>query len=281
MSSSPLARVTAAALAACGLLFLVGMVLAGGLDELDLLAPAVLLLGSAGLAASQLRWGPLPGSLISFGLTIVGPFFQDYSRYHLTHPEQFSLFAFTLLLHAFGVVATVAGAAAVWNNFADPGSAKHAADLRPRNYRDDKRAERPRLPGWAMFGVTGLGGAVAGALALAAALAGVGATAGTTPAGVLAGEAAVAARFVAEDLAFVEAPEQVDAGDVTIILRNDGALHHDIAFDGVNGSNPVSGSAPGATTSARLRLPPGAYVYFCTVPGHREAGMAGELLVDG
>jgi plastocyanin len=261
MRRTPLVTLSTVALAACGAMFVVGVVLSGDAGEFDLLIPGILLLGSAGLAASRLRWGPLPGVLIGFGIAVVGPFFQDYSRYHLTHPEQFGLFVMTLLLHAFGVVAAAAGSVCLW-----------------QRYRGDG-AECADMPRWTTLGVTALGGAVVGAVALAATVASAGAASSDTP--VASDPAVPQARFVAEDLAFAEAPERVATGEVTVVLRNDGALHHDVAVEGVDGGRPVTEAAPGTATSGRMRLDAGTYTYFCSVPGHREAGMEGELQVGG
>jgi plastocyanin len=261
MFRTPLVSLTTVALAGCGTMFVVGVVLSGDAGELDLMIPAMLLLGSAGLAASRLQWGPLPGVVIGFGIAVVGPFFQDYSRYHLTHPEQLSFFVFTLLLHVFGVVAAVAGAVCLWHR-----------------YRGD-RMDRADMPRWAALGVTALGGAVAGAVAVAATVASAGAAVSNTP---LESDPAVPeARFVAEDLAFTQAPERVAAGVIAVMLRNDGALHHDIAVEGVDGGRAVTVAAPGSTTDGQVRLVAGTYTYFCSVPGHREAGMEGELRVGG
>ncbi|MGE3798803.1 MAG: cupredoxin domain-containing protein, partial [Thermomicrobiales bacterium] len=37
--------------------------------------------------------------------------------------------------------------------------------------------------------------------------------------------------------------------------------------------------APGATESVVINAPPGEYVFYCNVPGHRVAGMVGTLVV--
>jgi nitrite reductase (NO-forming) len=75
---------------------------------------------------------------------------------------------------------------------------------------------------------------------------------------------------------------QVNAGDVVQItlLDMDGA-EHDIALPdfGVTSDRIVG---KGASTVIVFRVDgEGAFPYFCTVPGHREAGMEGMLLVGG
>jgi plastocyanin len=68
-------------------------------------------------------------------------------------------------------------------------------------------------------------------------------------------------------------------GKVTIDFTNPSALEHDVAIEG-NGEE-IAGSeliAKGKT-SVSAELAPGTYTFYCTVPGHREAGMEGTLTV--
>jgi uncharacterized cupredoxin-like copper-binding protein len=70
------------------------------------------------------------------------------------------------------------------------------------------------------------------------------------------------------------------SGPVTIRLRNDGDLAHDIRVR--QGGKEIGGTAsfpPGRTESARLRLRPGKYELLCTVGDHAELGMTGQLEV--
>jgi uncharacterized cupredoxin-like copper-binding protein len=46
---------------------------------------------------------------------------------------------------------------------------------------------------------------------------------------------------------------------------------------GVNAAGEVVGPGGTSTVSADLRR--GTYTFFCTVPGHRQAGMQGSLTV--
>jgi plastocyanin len=68
-------------------------------------------------------------------------------------------------------------------------------------------------------------------------------------------------------------------GKVTIDFTNPSALEHDVAIE-ENGKE-IAGSeliAEGKT-SVSADLAPGTYTFYCTVPGHREAGMEGTLTV--
>jgi plastocyanin len=68
-------------------------------------------------------------------------------------------------------------------------------------------------------------------------------------------------------------------GKVTIDFTNPSALEHDVAIEG-NGAE-IAGSEliAESETSVSAELAPGTYTFFCTVPGHREAGMEGTLTV--
>jgi plastocyanin len=70
------------------------------------------------------------------------------------------------------------------------------------------------------------------------------------------------------------------AGQLTIESPNESQVDHNIALEGngVNEVGPVIGN--GETSSIEVDLRPGEYTFFCSVPGHREAGMEGPLRVE-
>lgn len=81
--------------------------------------------------------------------------------------------------------------------------------------------------------------------------------------------------FVAVDIAFDAAPEELPAGEAEITLVNEGASLHTVVFDDL-GDEPVLEAQPGETVSGTVDLPPGEHRYYCDVPGH-EALMNGTL----
>ncbi len=82
--------------------------------------------------------------------------------------------------------------------------------------------------------------------------------------------------FVAVDIAWEDAPEQVTAGEVALTLVNEGAGVHNLVIEEL-GEEPVAEAQPGETVEGDTTLKPGTYTYYCSIPGHREAGMEGTL----
>ncbi len=81
-------------------------------------------------------------------------------------------------------------------------------------------------------------------------------------------------------LAFSSKSATAKAGKVTLDFTNNQPLSHDVAIESSNGE--VVGQTEliaEGSDSAVVNLKPGTYHYFCTVPGHREAGMEGTLTV--
>ena len=113
--------------------------------------------------------------------------------------------------------------------------------------------------------------------ALAVGLVGCGGAAAETaaPAEVAAADLTV----VAEDVAFVDPPAQLPAGTSVIALDNQGEAPHDITVEGVG--DATIGAAGGETVAGEVTLQPGTYTVYCSVPGHRSAGMEFEVTVAG
>jgi uncharacterized cupredoxin-like copper-binding protein/mono/diheme cytochrome c family protein len=67
------------------------------------------------------------------------------------------------------------------------------------------------------------------------------------------------------------------ATDVTFTLPNDGVTLHNFSIDELGIDVDID---PGATQEVVVNAPPGSYEYYCNVPGHKEAGMVGTLIVE-
>lgn len=70
------------------------------------------------------------------------------------------------------------------------------------------------------------------------------------------------------------------AGQVTIDFKNPAPIPHNVVIE-ENGKE-LSGFEPIAEgeESETAELKPGTYTFYCSVPGHREAGMEGTLTVE-
>ncbi|HEY4564890.1 MAG TPA: plastocyanin/azurin family copper-binding protein [Thermoanaerobaculia bacterium] len=82
------------------------------------------------------------------------------------------------------------------------------------------------------------------------------------------------------NLAFTSEKITAKAGKDTIDFTNESPVPHDVVIEDENGKE-LGGTeitSEGSET-AEVELKPGTYTYFCSVPGHREAGMEGTLTV--
>jgi len=72
------------------------------------------------------------------------------------------------------------------------------------------------------------------------------------------------------------------AGEVVFVVKNEGAIEHNFVIQDA-GKKKVAEIAiiePGTITEVRATVAPGTYAILCTLPGHREAGMAATLVVE-
>jgi plastocyanin len=81
-------------------------------------------------------------------------------------------------------------------------------------------------------------------------------------------------------LAFTSDEATAEAGKDTVNFTNSSPVPHDVRIEDSAGED-VGGTEVFAegTESATVDLKPGEYTFFCSVPGHRQAGMEGTLTV--
>ncbi len=91
-------------------------------------------------------------------------------------------------------------------------------------------------------------------------------------------DGARAVEVVAADMRFEPSTITVDAGEaLNLTLRNDDEIVHDLTIPAL-GVRVVADPRGDATAGLRLD-DPGTYAFFCSIPGHQQAGMRGTLVV--
>ena len=82
-------------------------------------------------------------------------------------------------------------------------------------------------------------------------------------------------------LAYDESSVSAPAGEVTIEFDNPSSIGHDVVVEDADGNELArTDVVSGETTSASAELEAGDYTFFCSVDGHRAAGMEGEFTVE-
>jgi nitrite reductase (NO-forming) len=113
-----------------------------------------------------------------------------------------------------------------------------------------------------------------------AAAAPVAATPDATPAGGEAGGGdAAGVELATVDIAFEPNEFSIAAGtDVEVTITNNGVLEHDFHIEELGVASELLASGESATVTINGEA--GSYEFFCSVPGHREAGMVGTLTIE-
>lgn len=68
---------------------------------------------------------------------------------------------------------------------------------------------------------------------------------------------------------------------MTFAVRNDRAIEHNFIVEGAGAKRiaDIPVIEPGQALEATATVPRGAYTIYCSLPGHREAGMVATLSV--
>ncbi|HET9223401.1 MAG TPA: cupredoxin domain-containing protein [Roseiflexaceae bacterium] len=245
-----LGKVVVAALVGVALLLIYVQVLIFGTFVLPLTICVIISVVVAGIIALGWRWAPLLGTIWILLAIVLN---AEGMRYDLTHPEQLHSFAWQVSMDALLLGGVVAGIAATMQNY--------------RSRAGDR--SRPR---WLPYGMTALialaiGAIVSAAIPRAEAAAGIDTK-------LLNQLPALAAHGIAFDQTEVDAKV---GGVVALRLDNFDSIDHQFDIDAldVHAAMPVGKRALSLFTPAR----PGTYTFYCSVPGHRAAGMVGALIV--
>jgi uncharacterized cupredoxin-like copper-binding protein len=72
---------------------------------------------------------------------------------------------------------------------------------------------------------------------------------------------------------------QLKAGPVTFDVKNAGKIEHDLVVTGQGLTEGTPRFNGGQSRTLKVTLKPGTYELFCSVPGHKEAGMDTKITV--
>jgi uncharacterized cupredoxin-like copper-binding protein len=90
------------------------------------------------------------------------------------------------------------------------------------------------------------------------------------------GGPAIAAQLDAFDVGWDPKELTIGTGPQTIAITNTGVSLHDFTIDELD----IKVDLPaGETTNVEINADPGSYTFYCSIPGHRQAGMEGTLTV--
>jgi len=81
----------------------------------------------------------------------------------------------------------------------------------------------------------------------------------------------------ASEMRYAPSRIAVAAGPITVVLHNVGLVHHDLRVDKI--PTLFAEALPGKSSTTTWQLAKGRYRIYCSVAGHRAAGMEGVLEV--
>lgn len=76
-------------------------------------------------------------------------------------------------------------------------------------------------------------------------------------------------------LLYVSKAANAPAGALDVVLENKSGVPHNLVIDGAGETKVI----PTGTADFKADFKPGSYTFYCSVPGHRQAGMEGKLTV--
>jgi len=218
---------------------------------------AVASLVMAGLVVTGVRWTPALGVVFGAGVWIGGLSSQQYSLYHLTHPQEGGPFIVSVLIYVLAIIAIVAGSVATLQNY------RGGARLAPR---------------WTSAFLGVVAGFVVGATVVSLLV---------LPGNTQTAQASTEPGTVHMWIASFSQPTVTIAKGTLLKLVDDGSYLHIISNGAWDGSTPKSVSEPGAPVmknrqviGGSITIGPfntvGTFSLYCTV----HPGMTLKVIVQ-
>jgi plastocyanin len=218
---------------------------------------AVVSIVIAVLVFTGVRWTPALGALFGAGVWIGGLSSQQYSLYHLTHPQEGGPFIVSVLIYVLAIIAIVAGSVATMQNY------QGGARLAPR---------------WASAFLGVMAGFVVGATVVSLLV---------LPGNTQTAQASTEPGTVHMGIASFSQPTVTIAKGTLLKLVDDGNFLHIISNGAWDGTTPQSASEPGAPDVKNIQVnggsitigpfnTTGTFSLYCTV----HPGMTLKVIVQ-
>lgn len=68
-------------------------------------------------------------------------------------------------------------------------------------------------------------------------------------------------------------------GSLEVTIECTGAVPHNVVFEGVDDDAILAECSGDDSGTGTVQVEPDTYTYYCTIPGHRRAGMEGEITI--
>lgn len=93
--------------------------------------------------------------------------------------------------------------------------------------------------------------------------------------------AAAVVKIAAREFLYVPKSLSAPSGETRFVVTNEGAIEHNFVIESESKSKvaEIAILEPGQTLEVRAVLRPGTYTIYCSLPGHRDAGMEAALHV--
>ena len=247
-----LGKVTMAALIGIALIVICAMLFVSRHIDPMALGFVLVALICAGIVALGWRWAPLLGTLLS-GLMLAS--YIPLLGYIASHPDEPNFVTAALFLPV-SIVGIVAGLGATVQNY---------------------RGGEPRTPRWLVAGLAALAGWSAGMIMIGTLIAA--APKAASSVGISAETLAGMPALAAQNLKFDQDELHAKVGQIVVVqLDNRDTVSHSFDVDAFNLHVPLPASQSGAAVFKPTQA--GTYRFYCSLPGHREAGMVGTLIVE-
>lgn len=69
-------------------------------------------------------------------------------------------------------------------------------------------------------------------------------------------------------------------GSLEVTIECTGSVEHNVVFEGVDGDAIIAECTGGESDTGVVQVEAGTYTYYCSIPGHRGAGMEGEITIS-